>query len=52
MRSRPGKLPRAADFLRSLIDDTRQIGDTLVHGDYSPKKFCFTEAGWCFWTTK
>lgn len=29
--------PEAAGFLQSLTDETRQIGDTLVHGDYSPK---------------
>ena len=31
------QVTEAADFLRSLIDHTRRVGDTLVHGDYSPK---------------
>ena len=29
--------PAASAFLQSLADQTRRIGDTLVHGDYSPK---------------
>lgn len=31
------QLPGAADFLRTLIAETRQRTLTLVHGDYSPK---------------
>ena len=31
------RVPAAAAFLEGLSGDTRQIGDTLVHGDYSPK---------------
>jgi aminoglycoside phosphotransferase (APT) family kinase protein len=31
------RVPAAAVFLDALTRDTRQIGDTLVHGDYSPK---------------
>ncbi len=31
------RAPAAAAFLEALSGDTRQIGDTLVHGDYSPK---------------
>jgi tRNA A-37 threonylcarbamoyl transferase component Bud32 len=27
----------AAPFLRALVDDTRRVRDTLVHGDFSPK---------------
>ncbi len=30
-------MPEAANFLRQLVDDTRQRLFTLVHGDYSPK---------------
>jgi 5-methylthioribose kinase len=29
--------PRAAPFLRDLVDETRATRVTLVHGDYSPK---------------
>lgn len=31
------RVPAAAPFLASLIDETRSHRDTLVHGDYSPK---------------
>jgi hypothetical protein len=31
------EVPAASAFLQSLTDQTRRIGDTLVHGDYSPK---------------
>lgn len=31
------QVPAAAVFLGDLADQTRRIGDTLVHGDYSPK---------------
>lgn len=31
------QVPAAAAFLHRLMDQTRRIGDTLVHGDYSPK---------------
>lgn len=31
------QLPQAAGFLRTLIAQTRQRAQTLVHGDYSPK---------------
>jgi 5-methylthioribose kinase len=31
------QMPAAAGFLHDLAHQTRQIGDTLVHGDYSPK---------------
>jgi len=31
------RVPAAAAFLETLSGDTRQICDTLVHGDYSPK---------------
>ena len=30
-------VPEAADFLRALVEDTRDRPFTLVHGDYSPK---------------
>jgi 5-methylthioribose kinase len=30
-------VPEAAQFLRSLVEETRARRDTLVHGDYSPK---------------
>jgi aminoglycoside phosphotransferase (APT) family kinase protein len=29
--------PRARDFFKSLIDETRTVRTALVHGDYSPK---------------
>jgi aminoglycoside phosphotransferase (APT) family kinase protein len=32
-----GEVPAAAAFLRALVDETRAIDETLVHGDYSPK---------------
>jgi 5-methylthioribose kinase len=31
------QVPAAADFLRALIEETRALRLTLVHGDYSPK---------------
>jgi fructosamine-3-kinase len=31
------QVPEAAGFLQDLIDDTRAIGTSIVHGDYSPK---------------
>jgi len=31
------QVPEAADFLNTLIEDTRANRTTLVHGDYSPK---------------
>ena len=31
------ELPAAASFLQDLIDETRSIRQTLVHGDFSPK---------------
>jgi aminoglycoside phosphotransferase (APT) family kinase protein len=31
------QVPAAAPFLRNLVADTRGRGDSLVHGDYSPK---------------
>ena len=31
------RVPAATDFLQALIDATRRIGETLVHGDFSPK---------------
>jgi 5-methylthioribose kinase len=35
--------PRAAEFLRMLVDDTRGRRDTVVHGDYSPKNILVWE---------
>lgn len=32
-----GQAPEAAEFLRSLVAETRSKRSTLVHGDYSPK---------------
>lgn len=32
-----GQVPAAADFLHTLIEETRACHLTLVHGDYSPK---------------
>lgn len=37
------ELPDAADFLRSLIDETRRSRWTLVHGDFSPKNILIHE---------
>ncbi|MEZ4663280.1 MAG: phosphotransferase [Caldilineaceae bacterium] len=37
------QLPWAADFLRTLIAQTRQRALTLVHGDYSPKNVLVRE---------
>lgn len=31
------KVPKASEFLRELIADTRENRESLVHGDYSPK---------------
>ncbi len=31
------QVPAAASFLLQVIDETRRHGDSLVHGDYSPK---------------
>jgi hypothetical protein len=31
------QVPEAAEFLRSLIEETRSHHESLVHGDYSPK---------------
>jgi 5-methylthioribose kinase len=31
------QVPEAAGFLRTLVDDTLRVRETLVHGDYSPK---------------
>ena len=46
------RVPAAAVFLDALTRDTRQIGDTLVHGDYSPRTSSFTPIAWCCWITK
>jgi aminoglycoside phosphotransferase (APT) family kinase protein len=32
-----GRVPDAAPFLRQLAHQTRELSQTLVHGDYSPK---------------
>lgn len=37
------QVPEAADFLRTLIEETRSHQDTLVHGDYSPKNVLVNE---------
>lgn len=42
------QVPAAAAFLESLIADTRQTGDTLVHGDYSPKRAAARRADGAF----
>jgi hypothetical protein len=31
------RVAAAAGFLQALVDSTRRVGDTLVHGDFSPK---------------
>jgi aminoglycoside phosphotransferase (APT) family kinase protein len=35
--------PRAAGFMRELIEETRAVREALVHGDYSPKNVLLTE---------
>jgi aminoglycoside phosphotransferase (APT) family kinase protein len=35
--------PRAGTFLHSLVDETRQTREALVHGDYSPKNVLIRE---------
>ena len=35
--------PGAASFLHQLIEDTRAISETIVHGDYSPKNILVHE---------
>src|SRR5215213_7556723 len=37
------QVPDAADFLRTLVEETRARRDTLVHGDYSPKNVLVRE---------
>lgn len=37
------RVPEAASFLRTLIEETRSRRDTLVHGDYSPKNVLVRE---------
>lgn len=37
------QIPEAADFLNALVDRTRAIRWTLVHGDYSPKNILVRE---------
>jgi aminoglycoside phosphotransferase (APT) family kinase protein len=39
------QVPAAAAFLHALIDQTRHIGVTLVHGDYSPKNILVHAGG-------
>jgi aminoglycoside phosphotransferase (APT) family kinase protein len=37
------QIPAAADFLRALMEETRALRLTLVHGDYSPKNILIHE---------
>jgi 5-methylthioribose kinase len=37
------QVPDAADFLGTLVEETRARRDTLVHGDYSPKNVLVRE---------
>jgi aminoglycoside phosphotransferase (APT) family kinase protein len=39
------QLPRTAGFFKTLIDQTRAVHLTLVHGDYSPKNILVPRGG-------